>query len=263
MVDVFDEVEEQLRSERYKSIALRVLPILGGVLVVALVAALAVWGYQHFRSQAAAEASEKYAQAIEAFNAGRRDDAIRLWGEVGQGSSKAYKSLALQHLGGLKVADNKTAEAVKLFDEAAEAAPNNIIGDAARLKSAFALLDTAPYKDMEARLTPLTEEGRPYRAEAREALAFAKLMAGDLAGARSDFTVIGLMADAGEGSRQRAEAAKALIDSGSAKALPATVKAAMALPPPVQLPPGAVPPGLAPQGAPQPAAPQQSAPGAQ
>ena len=83
MVDVFDEVEEQLRSERYKSIALRVLPILGGVLVVALVAALAVWGYQHFRSQAAAEASEKYAQAIEAFNAGRRDDAIRLWGEVG------------------------------------------------------------------------------------------------------------------------------------------------------------------------------------
>ena len=57
MVDVFDEVEEQLRSERYKSIALRVLPILGGVLVVALVAALAVWGYQHFRSQAAAEAS--------------------------------------------------------------------------------------------------------------------------------------------------------------------------------------------------------------
>ncbi|WP_312165228.1 tetratricopeptide repeat protein [Phenylobacterium sp.] len=256
MVDVFDEVEEQLRSERYKSIALKVLPIIGGVLVVALVAALAIWGYQHFRSQAAAEASEKYAQAIEAFNSGKRDDAIRLWGEVGQGSSKAYKALALQHLGGLKLADNKTDEAVKLFDEAAEAAPNDIIGDAARLKSAFALLDTAPYKDMEARLTPLTQEGRPYRAEAREALAFSKLMAGDLAGARSDFVVIGLMADAGEAARQRAEAAKALIDSGSAKTLPAAVKAAIALPPPVQMPPGAVPPGLAP-------APQPTAPGAQ
>ena len=257
MVDVFDEVEEQLRSERYKSIALKVLPILGGVLVLALVAALAVWGYQHFRNQAAAEASEKYAQAIEAFNTGRRDEAIRLWGEVGKGSSKAYKSLALQHLGGLKLADRKTADAVKLFDEAAEAAPNNIIGDSARLKSAFALLDTAPYKDMEARLTPLTEEGRPYRVEAREALAFAKLMAGNLEGARSDFAIIGLMADAGETSRQRAEAAKALIDSGSAKALPAAVKAALALPPPVELPPGAVPPPS------MPSAQQQSAPGAQ
>ena len=258
MVDVFEEVEEQLRTDRYKALALKVLPVVGGLLVIALVIALAVWGYQHFRTQAAAKASEQYAQAIESFNAGRRDEAIRLWSEVSQGSSKAYKSLSLQHLGGLKLADNKTAEAVKLFDEAAEAAPNDVLGDSARLKSAFALLDTAPYKDMEARLTPLTEEGRPYRAEAREALAFSKLMAGDLAGARSDFTVIGLMADAGESTRQRAEAAKALIESGSAKALPATVKAAMALPPPVQLPAGALPPGLAPQ-----AAPQQSAPGAQ
>lgn len=253
MVDVFDEVEEQLRSERYKSIALKVLPIIGGVLAVALVAALAIWGYQHFRNQASAEASEKYAQAIDAFNTGKRDEAIRLWGEVGKSSSKAYKALALQHLGGLQLADNKAAEAVKLFDEAAAAAPNNVIGDAARLKSAFALLDTAPYKEMEARLTPLTEEGRPYRAEAREALAFAKLMAGDLAGARSDFVILGLMADAGEASRQRAQAAQALIDSGSAKALPATVKAALALPPPVQMPAGAAIPSV----------PQQPAPGAQ
>ncbi|HEY9236349.1 MAG TPA: tetratricopeptide repeat protein [Phenylobacterium sp.] len=256
MVDVFDEVEEQLRSERYKSLALKVLPILGGVLAVALVAALAIWGYQHFRNQAAAEASEKYAQAIDAFNAGRRDEAIRLWGEVGEGSSKAYKSLALQHLGGMKLADNKPAEAVKLFDQAADAAPNAIIGDVARLKSAFALLDTAPYKDMEARLTPLTEEGRPYRAEAREALAFAKLMAGDLAGARNDFVVIGLMADAGEAARQRAQAAQAMIDSGTVKALPATVKAALALPPLPQAPPAGAP-------APAQAAPQTPAPGAQ
>ncbi|MET3527316.1 tetratricopeptide repeat protein [Phenylobacterium koreense] len=256
MVDIFDEVEEQLRSERYKSLALKVLPILGGVLAVALVAALAIWGYQHFRNQAAAEASEKYAQAIDAFNAGRRDEAIRLWGEVGEGSSKAYKSLALQHLGGMKLADNKPAEAVKLFDQAADAAPNAIIGDVARLKSAFALLDTAPYKDMEARLTPLTEEGRPYRAEAREALAFAKLMAGDLAGARNDFVVIGLMADAGEAARQRAQAAQAMIDSGTVKALPATVKAALALPPLPQAPPAGAP-------APAQAAPQTPAPGAQ
>ena len=252
MVDVFDEVEEQLRSERYKSFAVRVLPWVGGLLVIALVAALAVWGYQHFRSQASAEASEKYAAAIEAFNGGKRDEAIRLWGEVAQGKSKAYKSLALQHLGGLKLADNKTAEAVKLFDDAAQAAPDNIVGDVARLKSAFALLDTAPYKDLEARLTPLTEEGRPYRAEAREALAFAKLMAGDLAGARGDFVIISLMADAGADARQRAEAAKVMIDSGSAKAIPGAVKAALALPPPVQLPPGAA----------VPAAPQPSAPGA-
>jgi hypothetical protein len=261
VADVFEEVEEQLRSDRYKALALKLLPWLGGLLAVALVIALAVWGYQHFRTQAHSQASEKYAQAMEAFNAGRREDAIRLWGEVGQSSSKAYKSLALQHLGGLKVSENKPAEAAKLFDEAAEAAPNAVIGDMARLKSAFALLDTAPYTDMEARLTPLTEEGRPYRAEAREALAFAKLMKGDLAGARSDFVVITLLATAGEGARGRAQAAISMIDSGSAKAVPGAVRAALALPPPIPLPPGALPPGVVPPSA-QPA-PQQPAPGPQ
>lgn len=258
MVDVFEEVEEQLRSDRYKALALKSLPWIGGVLALALVVALAVWGYQTYQAKTHAQASDQYASALEAFNGGQRDEAVRLWGEVAKSPSKAYKSLALQQLGGLQLADGKVPAAVKLFDEAAEAAPTPVLGDIARLKSAFALLDSSPYKDMEARLKPLTEEGRPYRVEAREALAFAKIMAGDTTGARSDFVVLSLMADAGEGAAQRAQAAIALIDSGSAKAIPGAVKAAMALPPPVALPPGALPPGLAPQ-----PAPQQPAPGPQ
>jgi hypothetical protein len=80
-------------------------------------------------------------------------------------------------------------------------------------------------------LTPLLQDGRPYRIQAREGLAFAKLMAGDTAGARGDFVIISGMLDAPEGARARAKAAMGLIDSGSAKALASTVKAAAALPP--------------------------------
>jgi hypothetical protein len=134
-------------------------------------------------------------------------------------------------LGGLQLSQNKTDAAVQLFDQAATAAPDNVLGDAARLKSAFALLDTAPAKDVEARLTPLLQDGRPYRIQAREGLAFAKLMAGDTAGARGDFVIISGMLDAPEGARARAKAAMGLIDSGSAKALASTVHAAAALPP--------------------------------
>ena len=53
-----------------------------------------------------------------------------------------------------------------------------LIADAARLKSALALMDTAPYADIETRLKPLLDEKRPYRIAAREALAMAKLKAG-------------------------------------------------------------------------------------
>lgn len=242
MTDLFEEVEEQLRSDRYRTLAVKVLPWVLAIAAAALIAALGVWGWQTYRERAANKASEQYAAAIEAFGQGREPQAVQMWTEVSKSSAKAYKSLALMQLGGLKARDKNSAEAVKLFDAAAAAAPDDVIGDAARLKSAFALLDTRPYAELESRLTPLMKDGHPYRIQAREALAFAKLMKGDTAGARADFVVIGQSLDAPEGARARAGAAKDLIDSGSAKSVAAAVKAAETLPPPVMLAPGAVAP---------------------
>jgi len=109
-------------------------------------------------------------------------------------------------------------------------------------------MDTAPYKEMETRLQPLTASERPYHVQAREALAFAKLAAGDLGGARGDFVVISLLPDAPESAQGRAEAAKQLIDSGSAKSVPAVIKAAAIPLPPMVAPEGpASPPAAAPQ----------------
>ena len=129
--------------------------------------------------------------------------------------------------------------AAKPKAEAAKAAPNALLGDLARLKSAFALMDTASYKDIEARLTPLAGEKSPYRVYAKEALAFAKLRNGDLVGARADFVVLANSLDnSSDDVRQRAQAARDMIDSGSAKDLPAVVKAALALPTPAAPPAG-------------------------
>lgn len=231
MVDVFEEVEEQIRVDRYKALAQRVLPWVAGALVLALLVALGVWGYQSWRDRQANAASEKYAAALEAFSQQDLTKAGTLWAEVAKTGSPGYRALAMMQQGGLKATENKTAEAVALYDQAADVAPNDLIGDMARLKSALALLDTAPVTEMTKRLTPLTEEGRPYRAQAREALAFAKLMGGDAAGARSDFVVLSLLADAPDSTRERARAAMELIDSGSAPAVAAAVKATPAAPP--------------------------------
>lgn len=262
MTDLFEEVEEQLRSDRYRTIARQAAPWVLAAIALALVAYLGVWGWRSYQTQISDKASEQYTDALGALAQGEQDRGISLLTDVSKSSAKAYKSLALMQLGGLKIASGKpgdTKAAVDLFDQAAAAAPDDILGDAARLKSAFAVLDTAPYKDVEARLTPLMKDGRPYRVQAREALAFAKLVAGDTAGARDDFTVIEQTLDAPEGARQRAQAAKALIDSGSAKAVPSAVRTAIALPPP---PPAPSMPvisdgeGLQPQ-------PQEQAPGPQ
>ncbi len=259
MTDLFEEVEEQLRSDRYNTLARKAVPWAIAIAAAALVAALAYWGWDTWRNRAISEASTQYNTAAEAFAKGDIPAARKQWIEVSGSSAAGYKSLALMQLGGLQVQENKTAEAVKLFDQAADAAPNEFIADAARLKSAFALLDTAPYSDLEARLTPLTQDGRPYRLHAREALGFAKLMAGNTAGARGDFLVLSTSLGAPAGLKGRAQAAVILIDSGAAKAVPGVVKQALTLPPP--------PPNVGPSqasGAPlAPPAPQSQATGPQ
>ncbi|MBX3482283.1 tetratricopeptide repeat protein [Phenylobacterium sp.] len=253
MTDLFEEVEEQLRSDRYKQFARTALPWMLGVAAAALIAVLGYWGWDTFRTRQTDKASEQYAQAMDAFVAGDREGAKTLWTEVSRSRSGAYQAMALMHLAADAERANDSAAAARLYDEAAKAAPDAVLGDAARLKSAFALLDTAPLKDLEGRLKPLMDDGRPYRIQAREALAFAKLKAGDLQGARGDFQLISQSIDAQQGAQARAQAAIGLIDSGSAKSVPAVVRAAQALPPPMpmQLPPGAMPPGA--EGQPMPA----------
>ncbi|MDP1874659.1 tetratricopeptide repeat protein [Phenylobacterium sp.] len=232
MTDVFEEVEEQLRTDRYKTLALRALPWVLGGLALILALGLGLWGWNAWQSRAMGDASQAYAEGVEAFGAGDMNKAEQRFAEVAENGPDGYAALALMQQAGLKVNDGDVDAAVKLFDEAAAKAPDPILGDAARLKSAFAVLDTAPLSELKTRLEPLTEDGRPYRALALEALAFAKLMGGEMDEARADFGVLALMPGVSEMARQRAQAARAMIDSGTAKALPDAVKASLALPPP-------------------------------
>lgn len=247
MVDVFDEVEEQLRSDRYKTFALKSLPVLGAVAVVAVLGVGGWWGWTAYESSRANKASEAVQATLEAYEKDGPAKAFSEFEKLSKEGNAGYRALALMQMGGIRLDERKTKEAVGYFDEAAKIAPDPVMGDIARLKSAFALMDTAPYQEIESRLTPLTGEKSPYRVQAKEALAFAKLQAGKTAEARGDFVVLSLLSDGSDDTRQRAQAAIQMIDSGSAKALPAAVKAAAALPPPVQLAPGQLPPGLQPQ----------------
>ena len=233
MVDVFDEVEEQLRSDRYKSLALKALPWVGALAAVAILGTGGWWGWTHYQQGQTDKASEAYQGALVNMRKVGPAGSFGAFEALSKTGSAGYKTLALMQMGGIRLDENKTADAVRYFDEAAKLAPNPVLADEAGLNSALALLDTAPYKDLEARLTPLMGEKSPYRVQAKEALAFAKLRNGDLTGARADFVVLASSLDnSSDEVRQRAQAARDMIDSGSAKDLPAVVKAAIALPPP-------------------------------
>lgn len=239
MVDVFDEVEEELRTERYVKIVRQGWPYAAGAVILALLATLGVWGFGQHQKSEQTKASLTYDQGFQALQNGDLEGADRKFASLAASAPAGYRTLALMQQAGIRNAKGKPEEAARLMDQAAKAAPDNVLGDAARLKAVWLLMDTRPLVEIEQRLTPLVEDKRPYHLQAREALANARLQAGKPQLAQSDLSVITLAPDVSGDARARAEAARQLIRSGSAAALPAAAKATPAPQPPTPgLPPG-------------------------
>ena len=231
MTDLFDEVEEELRSERYATLFRRAAPWVIGLLAAVLLAFVGYYGFKTYQDHNTAKASAEEQKGIEALSQNDQTGAFAHFEAVVKDGVPAYRSLALMNEAGLRLAANKPEEAAALYDKAADGAPNAIFADLAHLKAALALLDTASFADIQKRLTPLTASKRPFAMKAREALAMAELMAGKTADARRDFNALSLMLSAPKEMRQRAQLAVALIDGGDAETAVKAVKAAATLPP--------------------------------
>lgn len=215
MVDVFDQVEEELRSARYKRLAMTWLPVVGGVLLVALIAALAWWGWQTMETNKADKASIAYERGLESMGSNNTVGADAAFVQAAKEGNGAYRSLALQQRAEIAVMAGKIPEAVAFLDDAAKASRDSILTDAARMKAVWLLMDTATLADIEARLEPLTGDKRPYRAFAREALAMAQLQHGKTAEARAALVLLKADLDTPPPVAERAGVAIDAIDGGS------------------------------------------------
>jgi hypothetical protein len=248
VVDVFGEVDEQIRSDRLNTFLQRAWPVFVGALVAVLVVVIGYWGYGQYRTNESAKASQAYSDALDLENKGDPASALKAFdqfGVIAKGTG-AYASLALMQQAGIRMDQNKPADAAALFDKAAASTKSPLIADIATLKAAYALMDTAPLSQMVDRLTPLTKPERPFHAQAREALGLAKLGAGQMKDAKADLVALSLLSDTPDSLRQRAQAVIAMIDSGTAGSLKSLAQQALTAAPAQMAPP----PGA--QGAPSP-----------
>ncbi|MFC0634509.1 tetratricopeptide repeat protein [Brevundimonas balnearis] len=236
MTDVFEEVEEELRSEQWRKIARRWLPVAGVVLAVCLAAALGYWAWDSWRTRQAEAASLAYNGGVEALQRGDLAAAESAFNDAAERGG-AYKVLALNQRAAIALQSDRIEDAVALLDEAADSTRDPVLKDLSRLKAALLLLDTAPLDALTDRLEPLAEDGRPYAAFAQEALGMARIQNNQMQAARELFVQLSLGQDVPEGVRQRAQAAIQAIDSGTASAIPAIAAAAReAAEAPVQAP---------------------------
>ncbi len=225
MVDVFGEVDEQLRAERLHTFMQRAVPAFIASLVLTVLIVVGAWGWQAYKTSQSAKASQAYSDAMDTEAKGDDAKAFQMFDVLAKGSGP-YKALALMQQGGIRMDVNKTAEAAALFDQAAAAAKSPMIADVATLKWAYAVLDTAPLAQITDKLTPLTKADRPYHSQAREALAMANLAAGKPADAKANLVALSLLQDTPDSARQRAQAIIALIDSGTGAGLKALAEKA-------------------------------------
>ena len=237
MADVFYEVDEQLRSARLQALFRRNWPYVAGLVALLLVAALGVWTWRAYQAKAEGDASQRYADAMQALGAGDSRLAEAKFAGLAKDGPSSYRALSLMQEAGIRLKADDAQGAAALFDRAAATAHDPITVDGAKLRAAFLLMDTAPYGDIHARLQPLTAEGRPFRMLAREGLAIAELANGRPAQAKGDFEVLSLSTDVSDATRVRANAALGMIQAGSSADIGAIARAAVGLkpaPPPAQ-----------------------------
>jgi len=255
VVDVFEQVEEELRSDRYKRLARTWLPVFGGVLLIALIAALSWWGWQNWETSKADKASIAYDRGLESLAANNPIGADAAFVQAVKEGNGAYKALALQQRAAIALDANRVPEAIQHLDAAAKASRDPLLSEPAALKAAWLAMDSETLEQIEARLEPLAREGRPFRPFAQETLAMARLQHGKTAEAREALVVLKNGLDTPQVVSRRADLAIQTIDSGGAAGLAAILRAQAALPVapapgPAQPAAGAAPAPAAPAAAP-------------
>jgi hypothetical protein len=186
VVDIFDEVEEDLRAERAQALFKRYASL---VVAVALLVIAGAGGWQAWRwwqakrDMAAATAfmtAMSTAQAVgPVADAASRGAAIAAFDHVAATAPDGYRTLARLRAAALKADAGDIAGAVALYDQvAADGSADPLLRDLASLLWAQRQLDTGDPALLEARLKVLAMPENPWHGLATEDLALLDLHQG-------------------------------------------------------------------------------------
>ena len=213
MVDFINEVEEELRKDKYNQLLRKFGPYIVGLIIV-IVAATGYMEYNKSKTTNTAEsASAAYMTAGKLETSGDLQGAMDKFIALAEVAPDGYAGLSLTRAAGIKVRLGDMDAAVSLFDQAAEKFTKPVHKDLASLKAAYILLDQGRYDDVQARAGLLAVDGAPYVDLAKEILAHAALNSGDSAAARTQFAYLSNAPGVLGGVKTRASQALALINA--------------------------------------------------
>jgi hypothetical protein len=213
LADIFREVEEEVRRERYEKLwkKYRDHIIAAGALVI-----IGVAGYQLYRVYEQREenkASIAYVAATQMLERGQAAAAAPQLAALVKSAPGGYAAVArLAHADAL-FAQGEKGDAIRSYQEIANG-NDPYLGAAARLHAAWAIADSAPRSDVETLLAPLSDKSNAWHELAREVIAYEDLRSGNKSAALRAYRDIGADPDSPSGLKTRADAMARFIRAG-------------------------------------------------
>ena len=217
MVDIFDEVEEELREERMHEFLKKYGGLLFAacLLVVGAVAGWKAWGwYQERRDMNAATSYLAAASRTEAAGVAgpNRAAAIAAFQTAAANAPDGYRVLARLREAALRADSGDLQGASALWDQvAADSSADPLLRDLASHTWCLWHADKGDPALLEGRLKPLAAPGNTWRSLAMEQLALLELRQGHLDKARTQLKTLAEDTTAPNGVRGRASALLARV----------------------------------------------------
>lgn len=183
MTDIFHEIEEDLRRERFRRLWDRYGLYLI-LLCVAIVVAAGGWsGYRYWTQKQSEASGARFETANQLITEGKTADAQAALAALSRDGTTGYKVLARFRDAGL-IAQQDAKAGVAAYDALSTDASVGALGqDLARVRAGALLVDTAPLAEVVQRLQSLADGTGALRHSARQLIALAQFKAGDLAAA--------------------------------------------------------------------------------
>jgi hypothetical protein len=212
--DIFQEVEEEVRRERFEKLWKEYgdYIIAGAAFIVIAAAGLQLW--RVYEQRQTLKASQEYIAAQQLLASGQNAAAAQAYGHLASDAPGGYAAVSRLQEAGALAAAGRPDDSLKLYKEIA-AGKDPILAAVARIREAWMIVDTSPKADVQQILAPLTDPSSAWNGMAREVLAYADYRAGNTKSALAEYK--SLLKDKNEGLtlRERANAMVVFLTSGA------------------------------------------------
>lgn len=205
MADIFQEVNEEVRKDKatelWNKYGIYVIAV--AVLIVVATTAWVYW--KKYTAEQHQAQGTRFEAALELARQGKSAEAATAFRQLAENAGDGVATLARLQEAAQRIADGDKVGAIGVYDTiAADSSASALFRQLATVLSALHQLDTAGVTEIENKLKPLIDTYGPFTPFARELVGYAKLKAGDTAGAKELFLSLSDDASAPPGIRGRA-----------------------------------------------------------